>query len=96
MKKVILTMLAAAALCGCTTTVKVSTDQPGAIVRYRGEGRAAFRWKTAPTASPTEFGVRYGRISVYAIWPDGKESEHVMRSLSSSRPVEEINLVKPR
>ncbi len=68
---------------GCASHVRVRTEPSGAMVRYRGEGRAAFRWKTAPTASPVEFDVYYGRISAYAIWPDGSRSRHETVTLSN-------------
>lgn len=88
-------LCAAAVLCGgCATRVKVRTEPAGAMVRYRGEGRAAFRWKTAPTASPTEFDVYYGRISAYAVWPDGSQSRHETVTLSNWRDTEEIVLRK--
>ena len=86
-------LCAAVLLCsGCASHVRVRTEPAGALVRYRGEGRAAFRWKTAPSAAPTEFDVYYGRISAYAIWPDGSQSRHEMVTLSNWRDPDEIVL----
>lgn len=62
------------------------------MIRYRGEGRATFRWKTAPSTAPTDLKLWYGRMSAYAIWPDGTVSDVETRSLSSMRPEEEIVL----
>ena len=93
-------------LAGCATTVKVTSEPAGAIVRLRGEGRAAFRWKTGPTLTPCEMDVYYGRVSVYVIWPDdvqqaaagkisGIKSEKKELDLSASREVESVHFVKP-
>lgn len=100
MKRLSRTGARAAALCalcaalatGCASHVRVVTEPAGALVRYRGEGRAAFRWKTAPTASPTAFDVYYGRVSAYAIWPDGSRSRHKTVSLSNWRDPDPIVL----
>ncbi|MBR1608492.1 MAG: hypothetical protein IJ678_02620, partial [Kiritimatiellae bacterium] len=85
---------AAAALlsCGCATRVLVKSEPEGAWIRYRGEGRATFRWKSAPTAAPADLKLYYGRVSAYAIWPDGSVSDVATVPLSASRPVEEIVL----
>ena len=83
---------AALLACGCASHVRVRTEPAGAMVRYRGEGRAAFRWKTAPTAAPTAFDVKYGRISAYAVWPDGSQSRHETVVLSNWRDPDEIVL----
>ena len=96
-RKVSAPVLAAlcAALClagGCASHVRVRTEPAGAWVRYRGEGRAAFRWKTAPSVAPTAFDVYYGRISAYAVWPDGSQSRHETVTLSNWRDPEEIVL----
>jgi hypothetical protein len=92
----LLPALAAAALlgAGCVSTVRVRSEPEGAMIRYRGEGRAAFRWKTAPTSAPTSFDVYYGRISVYGIWPDGSQSAHRTVTLSNWRDPDEI-VVRP-
>ena len=76
------------------TDVTVRTEPEGAIVRYRGLGRASFRWITAPTATPTTFEAPYGRISVYAAWPDGTKSEHVEVPLSMWRGTCEVLIRK--
>ena len=89
--------VAALALCaafatGCATRVRIESEPSGAMIRYRGEGRAAFRWRTAPTAAPADLKLYYGRISTYAIWPDGTVSEKKSVSLSALRPEERIVL----
>ena len=87
-------LLAAAALAaGCASTVAIRTEPAGARVRWRGEGRASFRWRDAPSPAPTTLdGVYYGRISVYAIWPDGAESQHREVVLSNWRDPEPVVL----
>ncbi|MGI5870174.1 MAG: hypothetical protein ACOX9C_12125 [Kiritimatiellia bacterium] len=103
-------MLAALMLGGCATKIKVTSEPSGAMVRLRGEGRAAFRWKTGPTVTPCEMDVYYGRVSVYVIWPDiqpdgqprmdgkrisGVKSEKRQIDLSPWRDEESIHFVKP-
>lgn len=93
-------MSVAVLLSGCATTVKVTSEPAGAMVRLRGEGRAAFRWMTGPTVTPCEMNVYYGRVNVYVIWPaDGKtgpvKSEKKEVELSAWRDVETVNFVKP-
>lgn len=98
-------LVCSAFLAGCATTVKVTSEPAGAIVRLRGEGRAAFRWKTGPTLTPCEMDVYYGRVSVYVIWPDeqqngagkinGVKSEKKELDLSATRDVETVHFVKP-
>ena len=96
MKTPVLSALLAAALLagGCASHVRVRTEPAeGALIRYRGEGRASFRWKTAPTVAPTEFDVYYGRISVYAYWPaTGQRSEKRMITLSNWHDPDEVVL----
>ncbi|NLB68632.1 MAG: hypothetical protein GX804_02950 [Lentisphaerae bacterium] len=75
-KNVFSCLLAGAMLAGgCMTRIKVTSEPSGAMVRYRGEGRASYRWKTAPRPTPCEFRVPYGRISAYSIWPEKKSSD---------------------
>lgn len=93
---------------GCATKIKVTSEPAGAMVRYRGEGRASYRWKTAPKLTPCEFSVPYGRISAYAIWPDkaqaktesggmnGVQSERKQVNLSLLRDEESIHFTKPK
>lgn len=88
-------LAAACCLAGCTTQINVQTDPGGAKIRYRGEGRAAFRWKDAPTLGEARFPVRYGRISLYALWPDGVRSETVTIPLSMRRKEENVKLTRP-
>ena len=46
-------LLAAAALgAGCASTVRIQSEPAGARIRWRGEGRASFRWKDAPAPAP--------------------------------------------
>ena len=105
---IILPLLAVAALfvSGCATKVVITSAPPGAQVRYRGEGRAAFRWKDAPTVTPTEIKVYYGRISAYAFWEAGPPDPETGKipvelsvtkevSLSSSREKEELHFIRP-
>lgn len=93
---------------GCATKIKVTSEPSGAMIRYRGEGRASYRWKTAPTLTPCEFSVPYGRISAYAIWPgpaqagdesgamNGIHSEKKQVDLSLLRDEESIHFTKPK
>ena len=102
-----LLILAAASLAaGCATKLQFTSDPPGALIRVRGEGRASFRWQDAPAPTPTEMTVKYGRISAYAIWPEGAPDPETGRfpatisaqqeiPLSSSRDIERIHFVKP-
>jgi len=119
MKKFLLLALLAAAAAGCATQaahgthgvgvsthVRIRTEPAGGAIRYRGEGRASFRWQWArnhrakvregmelPIArTETEFDTRYGRITAYAVWPDGTQSPKVTVPLSSFRDPEPIVL----
>ena len=93
MKRLIAICALAALAAGCSTHVRIRTEPEGGVIRYRGEGRAAFRWQYAyPTKTKTEFDTRYGRITTYARWPDGSESEKVSVSLSSFEDPPEIVL----
>ena len=91
----LLAVLSLSLAAGCATQINVHTEPGGAKIRSRGEGRAAFRWKDAPSLGDTSFKVRYGRISVYALWPDNVRSEKVTLPLSMWRDVENITLVRP-
>jgi len=53
---------------GCATKVTFTSDPPDAYINYRGEGRAAFRHKTAPKQTPVTVDMYYGRISAFALW----------------------------
>lgn len=78
---------------GLPTHVRIRTEPEGGAIRYRGEGRATFRWQWAyPTTTETEFDTRYGRITAYAVWPDGTVSPKVTVPLSSFRDPEPIVL----
>ncbi len=78
-------LLAAAALgAGCASTVRIQSEPAGARIRWRGEGRASFRWKDAPAPAPVVLeDVYYGRISAYAVWPDGSQSRKTEVVLSN-------------
>ena len=102
----IFALTAAILASGCATKLVFTSDPPGANIRVRGEGRAAFRWKDAPAVTPTEMSVPYGRISAYAIWVEGEPDPETGRvpgtispvrevPLSSSRKVENIHFIKP-
>lgn len=90
---------------GCATRMRITSEPEGALVRLRGEGRAAFRWKTGPTVTPCEMDVYYGRVSVYVIWPNGNvaepgrmrgiKSEKKTVTLSNWHSVENVHFVKP-
>ncbi len=92
-------------LSGCATHIKITSEQPGAMVRLRGEGRAAFRWMTGPTVTPCEMDVYYGRVSVYVIWPEGQQassgkisgdkSEKKQINTSVWRDEESVHFIKP-
>lgn len=106
-KKILLVGLLAFGLFlgGCATHMKITSEPSGAMVRLRGEGRAAFRWKTGPSATPCEMDVYYGRVSVYVIWPDGTisqpgkiagvKSETKTITLSDWGEDESVHFVKP-
>jgi hypothetical protein len=108
MKKtsLLVALLAACVLAsGCATRIKVTSEPPGAMVRLRGEGRAAFRWMTGPTVTPCEMDVYYGRVSTYVIWPEGEQvtkgkisgvkSEKKQINTSFWRDEESVHFVKP-
>ena len=92
-------------LSGCATQLKITSEPSGAMVRLRGEGRAAFRWMSGPTVTPCDMDVYYGRVSVYVIWPDGEQtakgkingvkSEKQQINTSIWRDVETVHFVKP-
>ena len=87
-------LLAAAALgAGCASTVQVRSEPAGARVRWRGEGRASFRFRDAPSPAPTTLeGVYYGRITAYAVWPDGTQSRPTEVVLSNWRDPDLVHL----
>ncbi|MBR0057281.1 MAG: hypothetical protein IJP66_08120 [Kiritimatiellae bacterium] len=65
-------ILAAAALSGCMTTVTVTTDPPGATVYSRGAGRPAYRYKyrgSTKEGEPVIFKVPYNAIKTMVVWP---------------------------
>ena len=64
---------------GCVSTVSVTTDEPGALVRYRGKGRPSYRWTTAglvrKAGTPCTFQAPYSTVTVYAVWDEGTPGE---------------------
>ena len=64
---------------GCVSTVTVTTDEPGALVRYRGKGRPSYRWKTAgivrKAGDPCTFQAHYSTVTAYAVWNEGTPNE---------------------
>lgn len=86
---------------GCLSTVTVTADAPGAIIRCRGYGRPSYRWQTVAggiikkPGDSCQFQTRYSTIQLYASWPDGKESEKVVVPLSNWTDPEPITLRKP-
>lgn len=79
MKKSLFLALASFALVlstGCVSTVSVTSDTPGAVIRYRGKGRPSYRWKTVgyvkKPGDVCKFRANYSSIDVYAYWDEGK------------------------
>ena len=88
-----LLFLATALGAGCASTVRIQSEPAGARIRWRGEGRASFRYRDAPGPAPTTIDrVYYGRISAYAIWPDGSQSRKTEVVLSNWRDPEPLVL----
>ncbi len=85
---------------GCVSTVKVTSDQGGALIRVRGKGRPSYRWITGPMVKKPgdveSFTANYSTIEMYAIWPDGVKSEHVVLPLSNWEDPETVKFVKPK
>lgn len=81
---------------GCATTVKFSSTPDAAMIRYRGEGRASFRWKTASDKTPCEEKMYYGRMSARAIWADDTVSVSKTVPLSMFRSTEEVSFDKAK
>jgi hypothetical protein len=89
---------------GCVSTVSVTSDTPGALVRYRGKGRPSYRWKTAglvrKPGDVCTFRAPYSAVDVYACWDEGKptfrETETVTVPLSNWRDPDTVHLNAPR
>lgn len=93
-----LVMMAALMTAGCATKVQFTSEPEGAVIRYRGAGRASYRWNTASQVTPAEATVYYGKITAYAVWidKDGNQidSEHKDVILSNWRDVETVHFNK--
>lgn len=104
----VLSLLLVAALglfaAGCATNVTVTADEPGALIRYRGKGRPAYRWQTAgivrKPGDPCTFRARYSTVTAYAVWNEGtpneRRSEQVDIPLSNWRDTETVHLRAPK
>ncbi len=79
---------------GCASTVKVTSDPPGAVVRARGSGRASYRWKTEGK-TPCEFKTYYSTINACVQWPDGTISEIKRVPMPLFSHPEPLNFKKP-
>ncbi len=81
-------------LSGCASTVPVTSDPPGAMVRARGSGRASYRWRTVGL-TPCEFTVPYSAVVTYVQWRDGTQSEQRRIPLSNWRDPAPVHFEKP-
>lgn len=81
-------------LTGCASTVHVTSDPPGAIVRARGSGRASYRWRTVGL-TPCEFPAEYSTIVTYVQWRDGTQSEQRRVPLSNWSDPPPVHFEKP-
>lgn len=91
---------------GCASTVTVTANEPGAMIRFRGHGRPSYRWQTPAgglvrkAGDSCQFKTRYSTIDVYAIWDEGTEkaakSDVVTIPLSNWSDPEPVTLVKKR
>ncbi len=89
---------------GCATTITVTADEPGALIRYRGKGRPSYRWKTAGLVrspdKPCVFTASYSTIQVYGVWDEGtpneRRSEVVDLPLSNWSDPDLVRLQSPK
>lgn len=89
---------------GCATTVTVTADEPGALIRYRGKGRPSYRWRTAglvrKPGDPCSFKAHYSTVTTYAVWNEGspneRRSEAVDIPLSNWRDPDIVRLHAPK
>lgn len=79
---------------GCASTVKVTSDPPGALVRARGSGRASYRWKSVGL-TPCEFETPYSAINACVQWEDGTVSETVRLHVPMMSDPEPLHFRKP-
>ena len=94
--------LLAALATGCVSHVTVTSDVPGAMIRYRGHGRPSYRWQTPAgglvrkPGDTCQFQTRYSSVDVYAIWNEGTpnmvKSEVRTVPLSNWRDPETVKL----
>lgn len=85
---------------GCVSTVTVTSDTPGALIRYRGKGRPSYRWKTGglvkQPGDTCSFRANYSAVDVYAIWDEGtdkmRKTETVTVPLSNWRDPDVVHL----
>ncbi len=94
-KVIALAIMAVLMTTGCATKIQFTSEPEGAVVRYRGAGRAAYRWNTASSRTPSETKVYYGKITAYAVWTD-EDGTHVYSEpkdvvLSNWRDVEIVH-----
>ena len=99
-KVLALAIMAVLMTTGCATKVKFTSEPEGAVIRYRGAGRAAYRWNTASTRTPAEADVYYGKITAYAVWTD-KSGKHTYSNpkdvtLSNWRDTETVHFDKSK
>lgn len=97
-KVLALAVMAVLMTTGCATKVQFTSEPEGAVIRYRGAGRAAYRWNTASKRTPADVEVYYGKITAYAVWTD-KDGKHVYSeqkdvSLSNWKDVETVHFNK--
>lgn len=89
---------------GCMSTVTVTADEPGALIRYRGKGRPSYRWRTAGLVrgpdKPCVFKAHYSTISLYGVWDEGtpkeRRSEVVDLPLSNWSDPDTVHLHSPK
>ena len=89
---------------GCATTITVTADEPGALIRYRGKGRPSYRWKTAglvrSPAEPCVFTANYSTVQLYGVWDEGtpneRRSEMVDLPLSNWSDPDTVRLHSPK
>lgn len=59
---------------GCASTVTVTSDSPGAFIRYRGHGRPVYPWRYADNGflknagDECRFRTYYSTVDVKAMW----------------------------
>ena len=79
---------------GCASTVKVTSEPAGALVRVRGSGRASYRWKTVGL-TPCEFKTPYSAVNALVRWKDGTVSDVVRLPVPLFGEPEPLHFTKP-